>query len=88
MACSRLGTILHLEIQKGKEVMKTLTFQKYIGGTAACTKRLMMDTKGYGQLTSNDTYFSDSWFSGVETAEGVDYCELAKTIHKGFCLAK
>ena len=44
-----------------------------------------------GQLTSNDTYFSDSWFSSVNTAEemaaaGVDYCGPVKTIHKGFCL--
>ena len=38
---------------------------------------------------SNDTYFVDIWFSGVKTAkeemaEGVDFCGLAKTIHKGF----
>ena len=40
---------------------------------------------------SNDTYFSDSWFRGVKTAEeamaeGVDYCGPVKTTHKGFCL--
>ena len=51
-----------------------------------------MATKGCDQLTSNDTYFSDSWFSGVKTAEkamaeGVDYCGPVKTNHKGFCLA-
>ena len=54
-------------------------------------KRLTMSTKGCGQLTSNDTYFADSWFSGVKTSEEVmaavvDYCGPAKTIHKGFCL--
>ena len=43
---SRLGTMLYLEIQKGKEDMKTEKFQHQIGGTAACTERLMMDTKG------------------------------------------
>ena len=68
MACSRLGTILYLEVQKEKVYMKTLTFQKYIGGTSECMKRLMMDTKGCGQLTSNDTYFADIWFSGLKTA--------------------
>ena len=51
-----------------------------------------MDTKGCGQMASNDTHFSDIWFSGVKTAgevmaEGVDHCGPAKTIHKGFCLA-
>ena len=48
-----------------------------------------MDPRGCGQLTSNNTYFDDSWFSGVKTgdeamAEGVDYCGAAKTIHRGF----
>ena len=72
--------------------MKTAKFQQDIGGTEECTKRLMIATKGDEQMTSNDTYFSGIWFSGVKTAkggvaEGVDYCGPAKTIHKGFCLA-
>ena len=92
MACSRSGTILHLDIQKGKEAMKKLTFQSVLGGTAACTRRLAIATKGWGQLTSNDTYFANSWFSSVQTAEeiaaaGVDYCGPVKTSHMGFCLA-
>ena len=51
VACSRLGKMLHLDIQKLKEAMKTLICQKYLGGTAACMKRLMMATKGCGKLT-------------------------------------
>ena len=52
-------------------------------------KRLDIATKGCGQLTSNETYFSDSWFSSIKTAEeemaaGVDYCGTVKTIHKFF----
>ena len=67
-------------------------FQKDLGGTTACTERLLIVTKGCGQLTSNDTYFSDSWFGSVKTAdevmtEGVDYYLPVKTIYKGFCLA-
>ena len=55
-------------------------------------KILMIDTKGYSQMASNDTYFSYIWFIGVKTdgeamAEGVDFCGLVQTIHKGFCLA-
>ena len=56
--------------------MKTPTFQKDIGGTAACIKRLMMATK---------------WFSAVETAEeamdeGLYYCGPVKMTHQGLCL--
>ena len=91
MACFRLGTMLYLDIQEGKEDSKTSEFQKYLGGTAACMKRLEMCTKGCVQLTSTDTYFADSWFSSIKTAEeamaaGVDYCGPAKTSQKGFCL--
>ena len=51
-----------------------------------------MDTKGCGQLTSNDTYFYDRWFSEMKAAteamsEGVDYCAPTKTIHNGCYLA-
>ena len=67
--CSRLGTMLQIEIQKGKEAMKTPRFQKYIRGAEVCMKRLTMATKGCGQLTPNDTYFSDIWFNGSKTAE-------------------
>ena len=75
--------MLHLEIQKGKETMKTLKFQNVLGGTTDCMKRLAIVTKGCGQLTSNNTYFADRWFSSVKTDEemapaGVNYCGLVK----------
>ena len=81
--------MLHLDIQKGKKDMNKSNFQSVLGGTAVCMKRLDIVTKGCGQLTSNDTYFSDSWFSYVKTDEemaaaGVDYCGLVKTSHKSF----
>ena len=71
--------------------MKKSKFQSVLGGNAVCMKRLDIATKGCGQLTSNDTYFSNSWFSSVKTAEemadaGVDYCGPVKTSHKGFYL--
>ena len=51
-----------------------------------------MATKRCFRLTSNNTYFADSWFSGVKTAEeamaaGVDHCGTEKMNHKGFCIA-
>ena len=69
VVCSRLGAMLYLEIQKGKEAMKKLKFQSILGGTTKCMKRLAISTKGCGQLTSNDTYFSNRWFSSVKTAK-------------------
>ena len=40
----RLGTMLHLDIQKGEEAMKTSKFQIYLGGTTACMKILPIST--------------------------------------------
>ena len=39
--------------------MKTSNFQKDLGGTTACMRRLYIATKGFGRLTLNDTYFAD-----------------------------
>ena len=92
MSCSMLVTMLHIDIQKGKEAMKTSKFQKYVGGNTVYMKRLTMAAKGCGKLTSNDIYFADIWFSGVKTDEEVmaqrfDCCRPVKAIHKGFCLS-
>ena len=62
VAYSRLGTMLHLDIQKGEEAINKSKFQKNIGRTDECTKRLYIATKGCGQLTPNYTYFAHSWF--------------------------
>ena len=90
--CLRLWKVLHLDIQKGEEAMKISEFQKYLGGNAVCMERLVMATSGCGQLTSNDTYLSDSWFSYVKNSGGaisarVDYYGPVNTSHRGFCLA-
>ena len=72
--------------------MKTSNFQKYLGSNTVYIKTLYIANKGCGQLTSNDTYFSDKWFSYVKSDEeamaaGVDYCGPVNTSHKGFCLS-
>ena len=77
---------------KGEGGYEDVKISKISWGTTACMKRIAIDTKGCGQLTSNETYFADSWFSSVKTSEemaatGVNYCGLAKTSHKGFYLA-
>ena len=55
-------------------------------------KILAIANKGCGQMISNETYFSYSWFSSVKTADEamaavVDYCGPVKTSHKGFCVS-
>ena len=60
VVCSRLGTMLHLDIQKGEEAMKKSKYQKDIGGTTVCMNILSVATKWYGKLASNYTYFVDS----------------------------
>ena len=51
VACSRLGTMLYLDIQKGEGTTKMAEYQQRIGGTSACMKRLTMATKVCEQLT-------------------------------------
>ena len=72
--------------------MKTSDFQQNIVGVAACMKRTMKANKGCVQLSSNDNFFSDIWFSGLKTveeanADGVYYCGPVKTSNKGFFLS-
>ena len=43
--------MLYLEIQKGKEAMKTSKFHNDLGGTTACMKRLAIAAKGCVQMT-------------------------------------
>ena len=71
--------------------MKTQQFRYYIGGTADYMKIIMNTTKGWGKLSSNDTFFYDRWFirvktAGEENAQVVDYCGPLKTSHKVLCL--
>ena len=49
--------------------MKASDFRQQIGGMADLMKRNTNDTKGCGQLSSNDTLFDDSWFRSMKTAE-------------------
>ena len=91
-ACSRLEVTLYIEIKKGKCAMKASGFQQNIGGTDACMKRIMKGARGWVQLSSNDTFFVDRWFSGVKTAEeanteGVYFCGSTKKSNKGVFLA-
>ena len=85
--------MLHLDIQKRKEVMKASYILQQIRRTATYMKRTMKNTKVCGQLSSNDRLFYDSWFSILKkleeaNAEVVDCCGHVKTSHKEFSPAK
>ena len=61
--------MLTLIYKGGYEYMKALVFQLNIVGADACMKKIMRDTKGCDQLSSNGTFFDYIWFSIVKTAD-------------------
>ena len=84
-----LITILYLEIQKGEKATKILVFQQEIGGTASCMKITIKATKGFGKLSSNETFFDDYCailFNSAEdeNEEGLYYCGSVETITRIF----
>ena len=69
--------------------MRESYFKQDIGGMAACMKKIMEDTKGFGQLSPNNTFFADIRFIGVKTSEeksieGLDYHGLGRQATRDF----
>ena len=48
VACSRLWTMLHLDIQKGEEAIKTSKFTNFLVGITAYMNRIAIAHKGCG----------------------------------------
>ena len=73
VACYVTGALLFIEVQREKEGMKYSRYQKELGATAACTKRMMEETKGIGQKSKKggpkDCFLFDSWFASKKAAE-------------------
>ena len=71
--CSVTGALLFIEVQRGKEGMKNSRYQQELGATAACTKRMMDETRGVGQKSKKggpkDFFLFDSWFASKKAAE-------------------
>ena len=97
VACSVTGDLLFIEVQRGKEGMKDSRYQKDLGATVACTKRMMEETKGIGQKSKKggpeDCFLFDSWFASKKAAEaamelGADLIGMVKMNTKGFCKEK
>ena len=73
--------------------MKDSRYQKELGATAACTKRMMEETRGIGQKSKKgvpkDCFLFDIWFASKKAAEaamelGADLIGMVNTNTKGF----
>ena len=69
------GQMLWLEIQEGKDRMKTKEFQGRLGGTAACVMRGVKTSEDLEHIPNFDQndeeprsrlVFADSWFESVK----------------------
>ena len=74
--------------------MKSGRYHLELGGTSACTKRLMEGTKLLGQravkVSTRGCFLFGSWLlskkaAGVAASVGVDFIGLVKTNTKRFC---
>ena len=73
--------------------MKNSKYQKELGETAVCTKRIMEATKGIGhkyiKWGTKDCFLFKSWFASKKAAEaamemGADFIGMVKKNTKGF----
>ena len=92
-SCSVTGYLVFLEIQQGKEGMKSSRYHLTLGAIAACTKIFMEETKGLGKMavkvSTRHFYLFGSLFSLKKAAEvaasiGVDLIGVVKTNIKVF----
>ena len=68
--------------------MKDSRYQKELGATAACTQRMVEETKGIGQTSKKggpkDCFLFDSWFASKKATEaamelGAEFIGMVKT---------
>ena len=67
--CYNLGTMLYLNTQKSDEAINKVKFKKYIECTEYWIRINTKAKKGYGQIFSNKTFFSDIWLSVFDKVE-------------------
>jgi hypothetical protein len=89
-ACPVTGVMRHMEIQRGKEGMKTAKFNNTMGATTGCTIRLLLNSIPIEHQEEKHGIRGDAWFGSVNTTnevvirghEGVfqGYCYSHKTI--------
>jgi len=82
-ACPITGVIWHLEIQRGKERMKTKQFNREVRATTGCTLRLSLNTIPPQSASVKHGVRGDAWFGSVRTAN-----EAGLRGHKGIFQVK
>jgi hypothetical protein len=60
-----------MEIQRGKEGMKTMQFNQQLGATTGCTLRLLLDTIPGDMNSMRHGVRGDAWFGSIRTANEV-----------------
>jgi hypothetical protein len=60
-----------MEIQRGKDGMKSQKFNQQVGATAGCTLRLLLDTIPQDMKTSKHGVRGDAWFGSIKTANEI-----------------
>ena len=94
-----LEIFLHIEIQRGKFPMREQKYTKQLGGTAACTMRLVEGSHYSGAHTEQrrdakkngkrELFFGDSWFTSrrlcvfLKEKYGHEYFGALKSNHSG-----
>ena len=68
----------HMEIQRGKDGMKTKKFNSEVGATAGCTLQLLLDTIHPEDQGVRHGIRADAWFKSVKTAS-----EVSRRGHEG-----
>jgi hypothetical protein len=63
----------HMEIQRGKEGMKTQKFNSDVGATAGCTLQLLLNTIPREKQSIKHGIRADAWFGSVKMASEVSW---------------
>jgi len=77
-ACPVTGIMRYMEIQRGKEGMKSAQFNDRVGATGGCTLRLLLNTIPEEERGIKYGIRGDAWFGSVNTAN-----EIALRGHEG-----
>jgi hypothetical protein len=70
-ACPITGVMRKMEIQRGKDGMKSQQFNQQVGANVDCALRLLLDTIPQDMKTSKHGVRGDSWFGGIKTANEI-----------------
>jgi uncharacterized protein YeaO (DUF488 family) len=89
MACPITGVMRRMEIQRGKEGMRSEEFNSQVGATAGCTLRLLLSTIPKDADPYKHGIRADDWFSSIKTANeiglrGHDEVQQIKQYHSLF----